>query len=162
MQKKKKRNSSQSKPKFLYSTLFGKIWPKDMPWRLQSQVDWRQCSPSWAPSGLGIKAYTGTSATQKERRPGPDFCRGEGEIFLSLLLQASKKWLFSEIFWETQKWVLTQFGSVNLFELRVCVFLRAIFFKMDSYDIFLLVKVFWTLYTPVCGEAHKQQRWCFW
>ena len=86
--------------------------------------------PHGPPSGLGIKAYTGTSATQKERRPGPDFCRGEGEIFLSLLLQASKKWLFSEIFWETQKWVLTQFGSVNLFELRVCVFLRAIFFKI--------------------------------
>lgn len=36
------------------------------------------------------------------------------------------------------------------------------FFQNGSYDIFLLVKVFWTLYTPVCGEAHKQQRWCFW
>ena len=123
--RKKWRNSSQSKPKFLYSTLVSEQ---------SAESDQRTCldhykvrfidvsvHPHGPPSGLGIKAYTGTSATQKERRPGPDFCRGEGEILVSLLLQASKKWLFSEIFWETQKWVLTQFGSVNLFELCVYV-----------------------------------------
>lgn len=69
--------------------------------------------PHGPPSGLGIKAYTGTSATQKERRPGRDFCWGGSRDFADSSASSIKK---VAVFWDFLGNTKRGFNSIWLCE----------------------------------------------
>ena len=162
---KKLRISSQSKPTFLYSTLF-----RNKARNLTKGHALTTTKSGWLtsvftlmgpPRALESKPILELVLPRKSGDLGRIFVGGRARFWWVFCFKHEKVAVSWDFLGNTKMGFNSIWLSKSLW--IVCVVCKShLFSKWILWYQILLVKVFWTLYTPVCGEAHKQQRWCFW